>query len=62
MLYILYNYRKSGFADVVLVMLEYILISIIDDKSQTLLQFILNSPSPSYTGAKYWDWIEPFIQ
>lgn len=58
---ILYKYRKSGFQEVVLVLIEYLLKAITNDRIGNLLDFLLTIEGPSYTSANYWDWIEPFI-
>ena len=60
-LYMLYNYRKSGFAEVIIVLLENILNAILMESSGVLLEFLLNTVGPSYTCRRYWDWFEPFV-
>lgn len=57
----MYNYRKSGFAEVVLVLMESVLLAASSEESGVLLDFLLRSQGPAYTCRRYWDWFEPFI-
>lgn len=59
---IMYNYRKAGFMEAVLELLEFLLQSAINDNTNAIFQFILNTPGPSYIATSYWDWLEPYIK
>ena len=59
---IMYHYKKAGFVEAVLELLEFMLQAVITDKSCTILNFILNTPGPSYVARTYWDWLEPYVQ
>jgi hypothetical protein len=58
---ILYKYRKSGFSEVVLVLLDHILEAAATEESGALLIYLLKNYGPAYTCRRYWDWFEPFI-
>lgn len=59
---IMYNYRKAGFMEAVLELLEFLLQAAITDTSSTIFKFILNTPGPSYVATTYWDWLEPYVK
>lgn len=59
-LQILYKFRKSGFSELVLVLLDHLLEAALINESP-ILAYLLNNQGPSYTCRRYWDWIEPFI-
>lgn len=61
LLYIMYNYRKSAYHEVVLLLLEKTLEAVSSEETGTLLDFLLSTVGPSYTCRRYWDWFEPFI-
>ena len=61
LLYILYNYRYSFFAEAIVVLFENILNAILMESSGVVLEFLLNTFGQSYNCRRYWDWFEPFV-
>lgn len=58
---ILYKYRKTGFTEVVLVLLDHLLEAALSEESGAILIYLLKNQGPAYTCRRYWDWFEPFI-
>lgn len=58
---IMYNYRKGGLVEAVLMLIESLLEACLHEESAVLLEYLLKAQGPTYTCTRYFDWIEPYI-
>lgn len=61
-LHMMYAYRRDRFVLAMLTMTEGLMHTIANcDPSRTILRYLVSCEPPSYSCARYWDWIEPHL-